>query len=566
MKRKGDGPTLRWIFRNSKKQFAPLAVLLLIQILLSVLTVLFALLCREILDSVSAPQKDLSRMLTFAGLLLGLVLFQFLLQLISRNMLERIKAKLEISLKSSLFSSILRKKYGEITGYHSGELLNRLVNDVVVVTDGITTILPGLVSMITKLASAFAALILLDKMFAVIFLVGGVLLFLLTRLFRSLLKRMHKQVQETDGKVRSFLQEALANLLMIKAFSIEQKAQKKADDLQQLHFAARMKQRTVNIFANSGIGLLFQAGYLFSLVFCAYKLFLGVMSFGTLTAILQLVNQVQSPFVNLSGLMPKYYAALASAERIMEIEEMPNESEPCSFSNHGPTEKLDARSFYSSLERVVFSHVSFSYPSSSPVLRDVSFSIERNEFLAVTGLSGIGKSTVLKLLLGVYPTDSGEIFFESAQGRVPVSWQTRELFAYVPQGNFIMSGTIRENLLFVKGDATEEELHWALRISCAQEFLQTLPDGLDTMMNEKGSGLSEGQIQRLAIARAVLSKAPILLLDEVTSALDEETEARLLRNLKELSDITCIIISHKKAAVDLCDKTLTIFNGSVSIA
>lgn len=566
MKRKGDGPVIRWILRRSRTQFAPMAVLLLVNMLLAFLAVAFALLCREILDSVGGASKELSRMLTFAGFLLGLILVQFLLQFISRSLLERIKGRLDISFKSSLFSSILRKSYGAVTGYHSGELLNRLVNDVTVVTDGITTLLPGLVSMITRLGSAFAALVVLDRMFAGIFLAGGLLLFFLTRLFRSMLKQLHKRVQEADGKVRSFLQEALANLLMLKAFSIEEKTQQKARQLQEDHFLARMKQRTVNVAANSGIGLLFEAGYLFSLVFCAYKLFLGTMTFGTLTAILQLVNQVQSPFVGLSGLMPKYYAALASAERIMEIEAMAEEGGgPETAADPTHAGMPDPSSIYDSLEAIVFSHVTFAYPGCPAVLRDVSFSIKRNEFLAVTGLSGIGKSTVLKLLLGVYPVGSGEVFFQTTGGRIPVSWQTRGLFAYVPQGNFMMSGTIRENLLFVRGDASEEELQQALRISCAADFVKALPDGLETCMNEKGGGLSEGQVQRLAIARAILSKAPILLLDEVTSALDEETEASLLKNLKALSDITCIIISHKKAAVDLCDKTLTIREGSVSI-
>lgn len=557
MKTKQENKAVPWILNNTKRQWLPLGILVAGNALLASSSVAFALLCKEILDSVSGPHKDLTRLAAFAGFLLGLIALQLILRVAMRSLLERITAKLEITLKSGLFSQILHKDYSEVTSFHSGELLNLLVSDVAVVSEGVTAVVSGLVTMVAKLGSAFAALVVLDKTFALIFLVGGLALFFFTRLFRKLLKQLHKRVQEADGRLRSFLQEALESLLMIKAFSVQDKTERNAGDLQQTHYKAKMKRRTASILANAGVGFVFQLGYLFSLVFCAYRLFTGDMSFGTLTAVLQLVNQVQSPFVSLSGLLPKYYAVLASAERIMEIEALPDEDSGCEPQALPPvSQPVDVPTLYGKLDQIVFSRVTFAYHDRLTVLRDATFSLRKGEFVAVTGLSGIGKSTVLKLMLGVYPGYQGEIFLQTRDDRIPISGRTRGLFAYVPQGNFIMSGTIRENLTFVKEDATEQELHRALAASCADQFLSDLPKGLDTVISEKGHGLSEGQVQRLAIARAILSGAPVLLLDEVTSALDEATEARLLANLRRLHGITCLIISHKKAAIELCDSVL----------
>lgn len=279
------------------------------------------------------------------------------------------------------------------------------------------------------------------------------------------------------------------------------------------------------------------------------------MTYGTVTAIIQLVNQVQSPFVSLSGIMPKYYTTIASAERIMELDDLPNEKEI----NKKEINVLDT---YKNLNSVEFENISFKYDRDI-ILDNTSLSIKKGDFVAIMGISGIGKSTLLKLLLGVFNLNFGKIYLDTNNGKIPIDKNTRKLFSYVPQGNMLISGTIKDNITFINPDASDAEIEEAIRISCAKQFIDELPLGLETVIGEKGLGLSEGQVQRLAIARSLLADSPILLLDEATSALDEKTEKEFLTNLKALDNVTCIIVSHKKAALDICNKTIQIKNGKI---
>ncbi|NLJ77408.1 MAG: ABC transporter ATP-binding protein [Peptococcaceae bacterium] len=330
--------------------------------------------------------------------------------------------------------------------------------------------------------------------------------------------------------------------------------------LQQRNYQAKRKRITAGMAANSGFGFIFQAGYLYALLWGAYKLYTQVISFGTLTAMLQLVGQVQTPFVGLSGLVPKYYALLASAERVLELEQLADEKE---FEQE-QTDTVGLEDGFGSLE---FRQVSFGYSRDTDgdtVLKQVSLTIRRGDFMFLSGTSGIGKSTFLKLLLGVYQPNQGEIYLQMKDGRsIKIDRQVRKLFAYVPQDSLLLSGTIKDNIAFIKPNAGEAAIRRAVRLSCAEEFINRLPQGLDTVIGEKGHGLSAGQIQRLAIARAILSDAPILLLDEASSALDEDTEQRLLGNIKSLPGKTCLIVSHRRAALAICNKEVCFVGGTI---
>lgn len=279
------------------------------------------------------------------------------------------------------------------------------------------------------------------------------------------------------------------------------------------------------------------------------------MTYGTVTAMLQLVNQVQAPFASLSGILPKIYSLVASGERLMEICNLPDEEE----SNKSD---VDIIATYDKLQSISFRDISFKYDRDI-ILDNTSLSIKKGDFVAIMGISGIGKSTLLKLLLGVFSVNGGSISLKLSDGEITVDRHTRKLFAYVPQGNMLLSGTIRDNLTFINSGATDEEIEKAIEISCAKQFIDELPLGLETVIGEKGMGLSEGQIQRLAIARSLLSKSPVLLLDEATSALDEETEKQFLMNLKQLENKTCIIVSHKKAALEICNKYVQIVDSKI---
>lgn len=550
---KSDINTWKWVYGICKKERFKVYTLILTNVFGAALTIAFANFSKNIINAATID-KSWEKVIIYALGYLALIMTQTALNLIGRSATERCKGKLEWRLKEYMLKVSMKKDYSSITSYHTGELQNRMFNDVTVISDGFTTILPNLIFFVVKLACAFGYLVVIDKIFALVFFVGGVLVFLCTLTFRGTLKKLHKEVQATEGKTRSFIQEAVTSLLVVKAFSAEDKIAEKADELQAVNYKAKMKRRFFGIAANAGINFVFNLGYVFALAFGAYRLLNGI-DYGTVTAMLQLVNQIQAPFANLSGVLPKYFSVLASAERLMEIEALPDEKADNS-------EDIDAAATYEKLKTIDFKDVSFRYDRDI-ILDNTSLSINKGDFVAIMGISGIGKSTLLKLLLGVFKVESGKILLTTDDREIPVDYHTRHLFSYVPQGNFLLSGTILENLKFINENATDEEVNEAVRISCAKQFVDELPDGLNTVIGERGIGLSEGQLQRLAIARSLLSNSPVMLLDEATSALDENTEMEFLTNLKELKNKTCIIVSHKRAALEICNKHIQIIDSKI---
>ena len=538
--------TLKWIFDNSKKQRVKIVLLLIGNALFSLLSVVFALLIREIIDSASV-HKDVDRLISFAVAIICVVFLQFGFRVFINALTENIKARLELDYKSQLFRSILNKKHEKLNGYHSGELLTRLTSDVSIVSDGVSSILPTVVSALSRLICAVVVLVVLDPIFALAFFVAGSLVFLVITFLREKLKGYHKKTQETDGKVRSFMQECIENLLAVKVFAVNEKIEGQANALQEKNYKIKMKRMRYSVVGHATYNFIFSAGYLFALIYGGVKILNEVLTYGSLSAILQLVNNVQVPFASLSNVLPKYYAMIASAERIMEIEEV--EEEPRAI-------KINKEAVYKKMNGIAIENVSFTYDRDK-VLDNASIYINKGDFVAITGTSGVGKSTLMKLMLGVYPLDSGKVYIDSGEP-LALDNSTRPLFSYVPQGNMLFSGTLRDNVTFIRSDASDEEIDRALTISLAKQFIDQLPEGLNTVVGENGVGLSEGQIQRIAIARAVLTRSPILLLDEATSALDEHTEKMVLDNLKTIEDITLIIVTHKKAALEICNRNIQI--------
>lgn len=545
----GNRSTLKWLTERTRGQHGKIAALIVGITLHAVIGTVFALLCRGIVDSaVNGSAEGIG----YYGALLGCaVLCQLVLQLACNGLEENIRARLEMKLRSEMLADFMKKEYSALGGFHSGELLNRMFSDVSVVANGMTTIIPSAISSCTRILCAAAVMLVLDRRFAFVFIAAGVLVFLLTRIFRGKMKSLHRDVQEKEGRVRSFLQETVENLLVVKVFGAENKMLAENDSNQSAHFKARMKRRSISIAANSGLGFVFRAGYIFALIWGAAGIFAGTMSYGTLTAMLQLVNQIQSPFAGLSSLFPKYYGMIASAERIIQLECLPVEKE------------AQKRLSYSDFKGISLRDVCFSY-GENHVLKNVSIEIKKGDLISLAGISGGGKSTLFLLLLGAYSPQSGSLSFRSDRGSFSAGKETRSLFAYVPQGNILFSGTIAENITFLNSSASQEDMIQAAEIACAREFIESLPDGFDTRIGENGSGISEGQAQRIAVARAVLSGAPILLLDEATSALDEKTEAEMLNNIAALNEKTVLIVTHRPAALKVCGKHLLLKDGYLS--
>jgi ATP-binding cassette subfamily B protein len=546
---------IRWLFKISKKQNVKMVILILASAVFSVFSTLFAFAIKGIIDGAVGVQW--SKILSYSVFILTIVALQFGFRILINGLTEHVRGKLVMDYRSHIFSQILKKKHDKINTYHSGELMNRLTSDVTVVSEGVTNIVPSIVSASARLISAVVALVILDWIFAVAFTVAGICVFLVIALLRGKLKALHKNTQETDGKVRSFMQECIENLLAVKVFSVNGRIEKQSNDLQQDNFKVKMKRKNYSVIGHATYNFIFSAGFIFALIYGAIKIYQGVEGFGpgALYAVLQLVNNVQVPFASLSGILPQYYATLASAERLMDIEEIDNEI-------HG--ELIDAKKTYQKMQGISVENLTFTYDR-DVVLKNASVFIEKGDFVLISGASGIGKSTLMKLMLGVYPPENGRLFVKTDDGDIALDGSTRTLFSYVPQGNMLFSGTLRDNVTFIKDDASEEEIERALEISQAKEFIDQLPQGLDTVVGENGVGLSEGQIQRIAIARAVLCDAPVILLDEATSALDEETEKNVLDNLKSLKDVTLVIVSHKKAANAICNKVLKIKDKKINV-
>lgn len=548
IKKESDRKTLLWIYGKTKKRMWYIAVLAVANIVIASLATVFALQCRSVIDSaVSANMEKL----VSSGMILGAIaLAQFFLKIIIDSVYEVVSARVSMDLRQDIISNLMKKDFSQTSKYHSGEMLNRIFSDVAVVTDGVVGILPSLLNMITRLVCAAAVLIVLDVTFAAVFLISGILLFLVTKVFRGKLKNLHKNVQQKEGKMRSYMQETVENILLIKLFGVRKKAEKRTEELQQEHFKARMKRRSFSIGANSGISLVFRLGYLYALIRGAFSIMDRAMTYGTLSAILQLVGQLQVPFANLSGFLPRMYSAIASAERIIEIENIPEEKEP--------EKKLK----YEDFAKLQIKDVSFSY-GENHVLRDVSFEVNKGDFLSFTGISGGGKTTLFMLIMGAYPTQQGEITFIDKDGNSFDTTQARGMIGYVPQGNSLFSGTVFENIGFLKENPTMEEVENAAKIACAHQFIKDFPMGYNTMLGENGFGISQGQAQRIAVARAVLSGAGVLLLDEATSALDEITQVKMLENLSKLRDKTVLIVTHRKAALAICNRHLNMENGEI---
>lgn len=575
--------TLRWISGVTGVEKVYIGILLLVQILLGISSVFYAIILKNIVDE--AVVKNHSGFFLMMGIFAGMIMLRIILMAIYRSLEEYSRASMENRFKDRLFSSLLSTDLIDFNSEHTGEWMNRLTSDTVVVAEGFVQILPGLAETIVKLVGALVLIIIMEPVFGYFIIPGGVLLIVFTYGFRKKLKELHKQVQEEDGRLRIYLQESLGSMVVVRAFVKEEQMLMGAARKMENHKRVRMKRNRFSNIANIGFGSVMQGAYVLGAGFCGYGILNGTMTYGTLMAVMQLISQIQTPFANITGFLPRYYAMLASAERLMEVEALeedkpelreiqPSREIPQLTNTKTLTEIHELYNLY--FDSFIMDKVYFTYKSNvsssesiRPItLRDFSLEIKKGDYIAFTGPSGCGKSTAIKLLMCLYQLDAGNIWIKMNDGiRLPLTLDYRRFFAYVPQENHFISGTIREIVAFSEESLMQqEERIWeALKIACAEEFVKELAQGIDTFIGERGLGLSEGQLQRISIARALCSNNPVLLLDESTSALDPRTEEELLFNLRSMTDRTVLIVTHRTNVLKICNKELVFSDDKVQL-
>ena len=460
----------------------------------------------------------------------------------------RTSAELQRHLQGMVTKAILGKEYASLKNYHSGELVNRVFSDVSVVKGGMMNLLPTLLTTAVSFIGAAVILISWDWRFVPVMILAALVGSVVMVAFREPMKRRHKRMQAAEDALHASTQETLENIRLVKASVSEDRAIGNMDDDREHLLSEQVRNGKLSIAFNNGMGVVFDVSRLICYLWGCVKIYQHTFTYGSLAAMLSLVGRVQAPIANGMRLVSQAYGVMASAERLLEVIGLPNEEQ-------GET--------ISSFDEIQMKNACFQYDDGvEDVLLDVTATIHRGDFVAMTGISGGGKTSLFQLLLGIYRPTSGEILFVNSGKSINACRGTRGLFAYVPQGNTLMSGTLRDNLTMFTNGTTEEAVTAAIHAACLDDVVAEV--GLDAKLGERGIGLSEGQAQRVAIARALLSDAPILLLDEATSALDEQTEAKLLENIGAMRDKTVIIVTHRRAALKICDYTLHIENGRMT--
>lgn len=479
------------------------------------------------------------------GLMAGLILCEFGLNIASIWVQNILGIKAQNRMQQQLLDRLLRSEWHGKETRHSGDVLNRLEFDVSNVVTFLTQTIPGALSTTAMFLGAFIYLCTLDWRLALVITFMIPLFVLVSKIYVRQMRSLTRDVRNQDSKVQSVLQETVQHRMLIKTLESDEAAVDKLEGTQSVLRKKVVKRTIFSVFSNLVMNFGFALGYLVAFLWAAIQMSRGILTFGQMTAYLQLVNRIQSPARQLTKLVPAFVSVFTAAERLMELEEDPLEEQGTPIVFVPPC-------------GVRLNHISYAYDEADGnVIRDLSFDFKPGSCTAVLGETGAGKTTIVRMILALLHPQSGTVELYNSKGSREMSPRMRANLVYVPQGNTLLSGTIRENLRLGRLDASDEDMKKALHLSCA-DFVMELPDGLDTQCAEQGGGLSEGQAQRISIARALLRDRSIMLFDEATSALDPDTERQLLQNILSKHDKTIIFITHRPAVVDYCDQTLHI--------
>ena len=539
----------RWIMQYTKPYIGKILLMMIVTLVQTIMTLAMVQVTKTIIDNATNGNN-------FIRLIVIYVVMSVVMQIISvfttlfQTMLNE---KFSFGIRKQIYEKIMNSHWMDVKRYHTGDLMTRLTSDAGNVADGIIGTIPNIIQLFIELVLIFLMLFYYSPLLAVFALLVAPVAAVSTWWFGKKLRKLQVKLQETESAYRSFMQESLANLLIVKAFANEEYSMEKLKKLRENRFYWLFKRTKMGVVMSTAMSFSFQIGYIVAFAYGAIQISRKVITYGTMSVFISLVSRVQAPVMGLAQQIPKVVSVLASAGRIMEIQKIPVEEKA---SSNIKADKIGAE----------VKEMSFGY-TDELVLKDVSFKINPGEFVAIVGESGIGKTTLVRIMMSFMSNIKGQVSFFNDIGEVEYSNAgTREFIAYVPQGNTLFSGTIRENILMGNLSATEEDIIKALKLASGYEFVMGLPKGLDTVIGERGHGLSEGQAQRIAIARAFVRKSPFLILDEATSALDEATELEVIHGLQQLlPKPTCLIITHRKSILQYCDRELKIEDKIVSI-
>ena len=544
----------KWLLKYIVKYRLAIVVYVVLGVVATLMSLGVSVASKYLVDAVVAHSSN--TILRSAVLAVGLVLFQYLFQAMSSWITAVVSSKANNDIRHEVYSRILCAEWSEISAFHSGDLINRIEGDAATVSSGVISFIPAVFTRSVQFLGSLVIVLYYDKTMALIALMGAPFLFLSSRFLVKTIRKYNKKSRELNGEILSYSEESMQNIQIIKAFDLTKQYIERFKFILENYRKMRLEYEKFSICMTIVLSLIGVVVSYSCYGWGIYRLWQGAITYGTMTLFIQISSVLTSSFSSLASLAPTAVAIATAAGRIMEVTEFDVEND----SDREQAEKVLEASGNNGL-KLVMKDVAFKYgEKENEVLKSISLSVLSGETVALIGPSGEGKTTVLKLLLGLIMPTSGEIYLEAGNGkRVKVSDSTRRFFSYVPQSVNIFSGTIAENLRMVKPDAAEAELFSALECADLAAFVRSLPEGLNTQIGERGTKLSQGQLQRLAIARALLRESKIMLLDEVTSSLDMDTEARVLENIMKTSpDRICIVTTHRESMLKYCNRVYKI--------